>query len=213
MHESRDAIAAFVTALRDARPGTLVNPWRDAHPDFDRDLVESPAIRAANLEAYLRSRVPVCRLLLIGEAPGYQGCRFSGIAFTSERTLEPSNRTSRRPEGWSEPSATIVHRVLAETGLEDATLLWNACPFHPAGAGPLTNRTPTPAELAVGAPLLAQLEDILAAAGRRPLVVAIGRSAQRSLPEGTPVVRHPANGGAGLFRTGIMDLLDRVPRG
>ena len=206
-----DAIAAFVAALAAARPATLVNPWRDERPDLDRP--GAAAIRAANLEAYLRDRVPGCRLLLVGEAPGYQGCRFSGIAFTSERTLLPTARTSVRPEGWSEPSATIVHRVLAEVGLERATILWNACPFHPAAGTPLSNRTPTPAELALGAPYLAHLESILASAGRRPLLVAIGRSAQRSLPEGTPVVRHPANGGASAFRIGILELLKRVPQG
>ena len=100
--------------------------------------------------------MPHCRLLLIGEAPGYQGCRFSGIAFTSERSLPPAARTSIRPEGWSEPSATIVHGALRDLGLEEATILWNACPFHPAlPSGPLTNRTPTPADLVRGVPFFA----------------------------------------------------------
>lgn len=207
----KDAIADFVVRLAAARPARLINPWADERQDLDRP--GAAAIRAANLEAYLRDRLPHCRLLLVGEAPGYQGCRFSGIAFTSERTLLPASRTSVRPEGWSEPSATIVHRVLVELGLEAATILWNACPFHPAGATPLSNRTPTPAELTIGIPYLDRLEALLADAGRAPLVVAIGRSAQRSLPEGTPAVRHPANGGSRAFRDGLIALVNRVPPG
>lgn len=204
-----DAITNFVAALAAERPGTLVNPWTDERSELDRP--GAATVRRANLETYLRERVPYCRLLLVGEAPGYQGCRFSGIAFTSERSLPPAARSSVRPEGWSEPSATIVHRVLAELDLEEATILWNACPFHPAGPIPLSNRTPTSAELALGVPYLARLESLLAAAGQSPLVVAIGRSAARLLPAATPAVRHPANGGARLFRDGLLALAPFVP--
>lgn len=204
-----EGIANFVSTLAASRPGSLVNPWADADPVLDRP--GAAAQRAINLETYLDEQVARCRLLLIGEAPGYGGCRFSGIAFTSERSLPASARTSLRPEGWSEPSATIVHGALANLGLEEATILWNACPFHPAGSGPLSNRTPTRLELEGGLPFLARLEEILSAAGRRPLVVAIGRSAASMLPEGTPVLRHPANGGATIFRTGLAALAVTLP--
>ena len=90
-------------------------------------------IRTANPLAYLQDRRHPA-LLLVGEAAGYHGCRFSGIAFTSERSFAGPQRTSTRPEGWQEPSATVVHGELASLGLEGSTVLWNVVPFHPARA-------------------------------------------------------------------------------
>ncbi len=73
------------------------------------------AERLANLRHYLDQRRDA-EVVALGEAAGYQGMRWSGIAFTSERDLlrwgSPFRITSDRPRGWSEPSGTIVHRVL-----------------------------------------------------------------------------------------------------
>ena len=137
-----------------------------------------------------------------GEAAGYQGCRFSGIAFTSERALPGSQRTSTRAKGWLEPSATIVHGALAELGLEDRTILWNVVPFHPAGPVPRSNRTPTAAEQKAGAESLRRLLAIT----RPGVVAAIGCSAAEALPPGTRYLRHPAHGGARKFRDGLVEL-------
>src|SRR6266566_361480 len=106
----------------------------------------SAASRTANLVDYLRSRRQP-RLLLVGEAPGYRGCRFSGIPFTSERSLPPDRWSSLQHHGWLEPSATVVHRSLARLDIEADTLQWNAMPWHPADDGLLTNRTPVAAQL------------------------------------------------------------------
>src|SRR5581483_9549346 len=74
--------------------------------------------------------------VLVGEAAGYRGARVSGLAFTSERQI-----TGR---GSAEATATIVHRVLGELGLEDEVLLWNVVPTHPHEPDrPYTNRRPT----------------------------------------------------------------------
>src|ERR671931_1486611 len=130
----------LISRLADATIGDTFNFYRDgdgAEPRRDRLL------------AYLRARENA-PLLLVGEAAGYRGARVSGVPFTSERQLTGS--------GPTEPSATIVHRVLAELGLEEVVLLWNLVPTHPHVPGrPNSNRPPTRAEVATGRPFLAEL--------------------------------------------------------
>jgi uracil-DNA glycosylase len=148
-------------------------------------------LRRERLAGYLEARAHV-PYLLVGEAAGYRGARVSGVPFTSERQL-----SGRAP---GEATATIVHRVLAELGVEERVLLWNLVPTHPHRPGrPLSNRPPTHAEIEAGAPFLAEL-----ARGRK--VVPVGRLAHARL--GGRYVRHPAHGGAGAFRRGLLDSLD-----
>jgi uracil-DNA glycosylase len=137
-------------------------------------------LRRERLREYLDLRAGA-PLLLVGEAAGYRGARVSGIPFTSERQLTGT--------GPAEATATIVHRVLAELGLEDDVLLWNVVPTHPGTEA--SNRRPTRAEVEAGRPFLEALRP-----GRR--VVAVGRLAHAVL--GGPYVRHPSHGGARAFR-------------
>jgi uracil-DNA glycosylase len=145
------------------------------------------ALRRERLAEYIDERrdAPV---LLVGEAAGYRGARISGLPFTSERQLTGT--------GPAEATATVVHRVLAELGLEEQMLLWNLVPTHPHRPGnPCSNRPPTRAEIRAAAPFLETL-----AAGRR--VVPVGRLAQRTL--GGPYVRHPGHGGGAAFRRALL---------
>jgi len=190
----QDSLARFVADLADADAGRLVNPYACYDPEHDRP--DGAATRSANLLAYLESRRSPA-LLLVGEAAGYRGCRFSGIPFTSERCLPPEQWTSLHAKGWVEPSATTVHGVLSDLGLESRTLLWNAIPFHPSKDGrPLANRTPTAEELKAGRIWLRRLLGLT----HPGLVVAIGRSAAASLGPEDRQVRHPSFGGASTFR-------------
>jgi hypothetical protein len=169
---------AFVETIAAAVFGEAFNFYRDG---------DGARLRRERLRQYLEARADA-PLLLVGEAPGYRGTRVSGVPFTSERQLSGT--------GPAEATATVVHRVLAELGIEAETLLWNAVPAHPHLPGrPLTNRRPNRAEVEAGRPFLAAL-----AAGRR--VVAVGRVAGAAL--GLPSIRHPARGGAVAFREGLL---------
>jgi uracil-DNA glycosylase len=189
----RQPLDRFIHELAAARIGSAVNPYAAEHEQPDLDRPGAAAIRTANLRDYLVSRA-CAPVLLVGEAAGYRGCRFSGIAFTSERSLAAERWSSRLAAGWQEPSATVVHRALEALSLEEDVLLWNAMPLHPAGPTALSNRPPTGAELAAGARWLHRLMELV----RPRAVVAVGTSAARVLP-GAPVLRHPSHGGATAF--------------
>jgi uracil-DNA glycosylase family 4 len=168
---------SFMRQLVAARIGQTVNFYRDG---------EGAARRCARLAAYLDAHADA-PLLLVGEAPGYRGARVSGIPFTSERQLTGA--------GPAEATATIVHRVLADLGLEERVLLWNVVPTHPGTDR--SNRRPTAAEVAAGLPFALEL-----ARGRR--VVAVGRVAAAAL--GAASVRHPSRGGAAAFACGLAEI-------
>jgi uracil-DNA glycosylase len=166
--------------LVDARIGTTYNFYRDG----DR----APLLRA-RLARYLDERA-AASVLVVGEAPGHRGTRVSGIPLTSERQLTGT--------GPAEATATIVHRVLAELGMEDDVLLWNVVPTHPGNGE--SSRAPTRGEIAAGLPFAWAL-------ARRRQVVPVGRIAQRAL--GGAYVRHPSHGGAREFARALRDLLAR----
>jgi hypothetical protein len=201
-----EGFAAFIESVAERSFGATFCMFREADPVLEH--ADGPERRRANATAYLNARAGRSPLLLVGEAMGYAGGRFSGIAFTAERTLagwgHPYEATSLRPEGWAEQSGTIVHGALARLELSAGTVLWNVVPAHPHRRGePLSNRTPSAAELRAGADVLAELIARL----QPRAIVAVGRSAERALGElGVPsdaALRHPANGGATAFREGL----------
>ena len=178
------APAAFVEELAAARIGETFNQYAEGE--------RAPFLRE-RLLGYLERRAGT-DLLLVGEAPGYRGARISGIPFTSERQLTGS--------GPAEATATVVHLVLAELGLEQDVLLWNVVPTHPGTE--TSNRRPTRREVAEGARFAGVL-----ARGRR--VVAVGRVAHQAF--GPAYVRHPSHGGARDFRAGLAGSLNRGSSG
>ena len=193
----------LLAELTRLRIGATFNQYAEAGPD---DVPGAAAIRLENLRAYLAER-PGADVVCLGEAGGYQGMRWSGIAFTSERDLlrwGAPYRTTCAARTWSEPSGTIVHKVLAELGAEHRVILWNTVPTHPHRPGePLSNRRPTIAEVEAGAPLAMRLAELV----RPRTVVAVGRIAESVVPAGTAYVRHPANAGGPAFREGMRAIL------
>jgi uracil-DNA glycosylase len=176
------------------------------------------AIRRRNLRLYLEELDAIGpRLLLVGEAVSHRGGRLTGIPFVSEsvmlsgvalangthvlgadrgyRKADLSTRVS------TEASATMVWGTIRN--IEPLPLLWNAFPFHPFIAGnPYSNRTPTPAELKIGARFLARLIRLFDI----ERVAAIGNQASFTLTRlGVPheKVRHPSQGGKSLFVAGM----------
>src|SRR5688500_13232448 len=144
-------VVPCVSGRAAARIGATFNFYREG---------ERAELRRRRLAASLEERRNA-RLLLVGEAAGYRGARVSGLPFTSERQLSG--------EGPAEATATIVHRVLAELGLENDVLLWNVVPTHPHEVGePRSNRRPTKPEVLAAMAFLMEL-----AAGRR--TIAVGR--------------------------------------
>lgn len=219
---------AFVAALADYRRAAVFNPWGETDPEHDLDR-QGAQVRSRQLCAYLKERIGRARFLLLAEAIGYQGGHFSGIPMTSERLLlgglrhkniapqdvfsiSPRRTSSERikAEGFTEPTATIVWGFLKDYGLDPReVVLWNAFPWHPyqPHKGLLSNRTPTDEELADGHRVLRQMLKL----GAFEHVVAVGRKSAAQLEQlgiAAREVRHPANGGAGKFRTQLRAIME-----
>ena len=198
------AIEGLLADLSRATIGATFNEFREVGPD---DLPDAPAIRLANLRHYLEER-DQADVVAVGEAAGYQGMRWSGIAFTSEFDLlrwgHPYRRSSRRPRPWKEPSGTIVQGVLEDMGAERRVILWNTVPTHPHLADqPLSNRRPSRPEVAGGLTYVQRLIDIV----QPRVLVGVGRIAAETLGSRAVYVRHPAQSGATAFRAGMRALL------
>lgn len=187
------------------------NQYRDVHPELDRP--DGAQVRRHNLGQYLAAFAGA-RFILVGEAAGYAGCRFSGIPFTCEAQLvgpEPLawtsglalGRSSRTGMPWVERSATMVWETV---GARRDLLLWNAFPWHPYGErGPLSNRHPGP-DLGAG------LEALRCLLGLFPQAraYAVGRVAERALADlgvAAPYIRHPSRGGKAKFVAGVAALV------
>jgi hypothetical protein len=206
----------------------IFNPWFEY--DFENDIDKSSyQIRQNNLKKYLNERINA-KYLLVGEALGYQGGHFSGIAMTSERILlgymknkgiypnhifnsETYKRTSKpeiKKKGFSEPTATIVWQHMINLNIDTKSfIIWNAFPWHPykPEKGLLSNRTPTNSEMSKGINVLKKIIYLF----NFERIISIGEKSFNLLNElniKSNKVRHPANGGATLFKEQITSILN-----
>jgi uracil-DNA glycosylase len=216
-----DSVNKFLRLLRESPRGAVFNPWWEV--DAQNDAVRNaPAIRRSQLRAYLQKRLGNANLAIIGEALGYRGGHFSGIPMTSERMLLANQqhiiagikpRRTSKPnvcrDGFSEPTATIVWRALLKIGvLPDEFVLWNAFPWHSFDRrrGLLSNRMPNKSEQLSGRPVLKAFLELFPC----EQIVALGKIAARQLEQlgfNVHCVRHPASGGAKLFRQQIAKIV------
>jgi hypothetical protein len=223
-------IDEFLRLLRKSPSRAVFNPWWEV--DEQNDIGPSaPAIRRHQLRAYLQKRLGMANVAVIGEALGYRGGHFSGIPMTSERLLlgrskrfhikprdffsdiEPrrTSKPEKCPDGFSEPTATIVWGGLLRLGLKpNQFVLWNAFPWHSFDSrrGMLSNRMPGKSERAAGLTVLKAFLELFPCGQ----VVALGKIAAAQLEElnvDAHSTRHPASGGAKLFRQQITNVLAR----
>lgn len=176
--------------------------------------------RLHNLRTYITkvTENPV-KILLVGEAPGYQGTYRTGVPFCSEAILLGEQnkfglfggtdngyaRVYEEERIWKEPSATVVQKTINE--LPELPLIWATFPLHPHKPGvELSNRAPNGKEIALGAELLRDLIEIV----QPERVIAVGNVAEKclnSLGFKVTKVRHPSHGGATQFRQQLLDIL------
>src|SRR5438552_12548047 len=88
---SRESIESFLDLLKESPAGAVFSPWWQV--DKKNDIgPRAPQIRREQLRAYLVARRKKSRLAIVGEALGYRGGHFTGIAMTSERILLGGNK-------------------------------------------------------------------------------------------------------------------------
>ncbi len=183
----------------------LFNPYNGHDPQLDQPGGQE--IRRQNLRSYLASFREPPSILMVGEAPGPWGCRFSGVPFTSEAQLcggalpFTGRQSSLATSPYRERSGQLLWELLLPR--HRRFLLWNCVPLHPHQPGrPLSIRNPRVREVADHLELLRAV--VATVAPER--VVAIGRHAEGALRRlGVPAqyVRHPSQGGETRFRAGI----------
>jgi uracil-DNA glycosylase len=120
-----------------------------------------------------------------------------------------TSKPSVCPDGFSEPTATIVWGALLKIGvLPGEFVLWNAFPWHSFDPhrGLLSNRMPNKSEQLSGRPVLKAFLEVFAC----EQIVALGKIAATQLEQlgvTAHCVRHPASGGAKLFRQQIANIV------
>lgn len=153
-------------------------------------------------------------VLLIGEAPGYRGCRLTGIPFTGGVVIKNAKHKIFKEIGSeiklhqvvSESTATILWDFLGND--RPVPILWNAFPFHPHKCGmPESNRKPNVQELKEGKKYLKIVYDIF----KPKKLCSLGRVGEITLRELFPseeiiYIRHPSYGGKKKFNNGMLKI-------
>lgn len=188
---------------------TLFNQYRDTNLSVDQ--INAPLIRQNNLENYLISVSENPHTLVVGEAPGPWGCRFSGVPFTSENQLCTNDlpfqgqQSSNNDAAYSSRSSQMFWDTMLQ--YHPHFFVWNAIPYHPHHHdNNLSVRNPTKTEIKENQNHLIALYSIV----QPNLVIAVGRNAEYALNRTGIVnhyVRHPSYGGAKQFAKGITRLL------
>lgn len=207
-------IDAFFRALKKIPSG----------PDFEnlyRGNSKASILRRHNLSIYLeRMEAIQPRCLILGEAPGYKGCKLSGVPFSCEALLfqEEAHAVFGERHGYKclstdelekERSAFMVWEELNK--YQEVPLIWNIFPFHPHQAkNPHSNRAPRVGEMRMGQAFIRRLIRMypierIAAVGRKAY---FGLDDMKDLSVEYQYIRHPSYGGKADFVKGIKAFME-----
>lgn len=213
-----DRIKLFIDELsKEESTPILTNVYSPAMPQSE--------VCRGNLYNYLhRIKNNNSKVMLIGEAPSYHGCRLSGIAFTSEdkftediipgimgKDLGYNIFSEGKPE--REYSASTVWPKLKDwyNAHGSVPLLWNICPFHPHKENDNeSNRTPRKKEIERGIKYFLELTYIfdiqhIGCIGRKSFYTIKDINLSTSLE----YLRHPSCGGKTEFETMIGEYMKK----
>ena len=189
-------IDSFINDLRNEKVNSNVfNMYKDEY-------------KCSNLFNYFEKMIKVNpKILLVGEAPGYNGCRLTGIPFTSEFILKNHSffKKGFQVKGnQKENSATIMWNVLDE--INKFPLIWNVFPFHPFKNNEKSNRKPSKEEINQGEYFLKSLINLFDI----NKIIAVGNTAQitlNNLGYDNVKIRHPSYGGKAEFKKKLIKIL------
>jgi len=177
-----------------------------------------------NLHCYLIHQMKAkADILLLGEASGYAGCRYTGIPFTDGHVLSTSPfYTEMRKEGLMtipiknhiERTATMVYKFLGiHPTIFPRVVFWNAFPFHPFDTTPDSNRPPKPEELELGRNIVYDLFQIFNfkeyhGIGRCGFETLQWMKSNKDIPSFEPTfIKHPSYGGITQFKIDVCNVL------
>jgi uracil-DNA glycosylase len=197
----------------------LFNQYHDW--DTSVDLPDANEIRKENLLNYLNSFPKKPSILIVGEAAGPWGCRFSGIPFTGEKQLcENSLPFSGRQSSISNPSIKIKQQPPYISLSAKAFwkilgvyhpyfFVWDCIPLHPHRTNEILSvRNPTTDEVLSFRSLLNEIMCII----KPNNIISVGMEAKKVLKKlevNFYPVRHPSHGGAKIFEADIKRFLLR----
>ncbi len=194
------------------------NPFADLCDKHD--LPAATSIRKSNLRKYLLAQYELGPdSLWVGEAPGYNGVRRSGIYLISEPQYEELGerlggirfqKATKTPNKATQSSKAVWKLIQT---LPSVPLTYDAFPLHSfRSSPPFVNRSPSKKELQSTIHILEQLLAIY----QPKQIIAIGRKAEYALQYlgvKSIYVRHPSRGGGPAFEQGIKGIygIDELP--
>ncbi|MDE6548887.1 MAG: uracil-DNA glycosylase [Muribaculaceae bacterium] len=172
-------------------------------------------MKSKNLLLYLKKMQELDpKILLVGEAPGYKGCKRSGIPFTSEYQILNNDFFKGEFEVFNtdnpkcEKSAKVIWDTIEKT--RQFPLMWNIYPFHPSTRDG-RNGKPNAKDVDMGKDILEKLLTMF----NISCMYCIGRKSEYALKNHKlfkGYVRHPSHGGIRECKESLENILNRFTK-